>query len=149
MDPDVQNTLIRYLIKIFVKYKLIVSARDVLNFVYEILVPLENISKNNLKQNITFIDNLLPNLLFNTEGRSNLLKLFKEFDPVLERNLYLDNFINLCAEKVNFKNLDTKLSIFIHEVTTCLSTDNLPKKNRIMDPTTTRLSCLVRTQGRP
>lgn len=93
MDPDVQKTLIQYLIKIFVKYKLIVSARDILNFVYEILVPLENISKNKLKQNITFIDNLLPNLLFNTGGRSNLLKFFKEFDPVLERNPYLDDFI--------------------------------------------------------
>ena len=92
-DHDVQNILIRYLIKIFVKYKLIVSARDILNFVYEILVPLENLSKTNLKQNISFIDNLLPNLLFNTGGRSKLLKLFKEFDPVLQRNSYLDDFI--------------------------------------------------------
>ena len=93
MDLDVQNTLIRYLIKIFVKYKLIVSARDILNFVYEILVPLENLSKTSLKQNIIFIDNLLPNLLFNNEGRSKLLMFFKELDPILNRNVFLDNFI--------------------------------------------------------
>ena len=93
MDVDVQNTLIRYLIKIFVKHKLIVSTRDILNFIYEILVPLENLSKTSLEQNITFIDNLLPNLLFNTGGRSKLLKLFKEFDPILQRNAYLDDFI--------------------------------------------------------
>ena len=93
MDSDVQNILISYLIKIFVKYKVIVSTRDILNFVYEILVPLENLSKTNLKQNIVFIDNLLPNLLFNTEGRSKLLNLFKEFDPVLHRNEFIDDFI--------------------------------------------------------
>lgn len=93
MDSDVQNTLISYLIKIFVKYKLIVSTRDILNFVYEILVPLENISKSKLKETINFVDNLLPNLLFNTEGRCKILKFFKEFDPIFNRNVFLDDFI--------------------------------------------------------
>lgn len=104
MDSDVQNTLISYLIKIFVKYKLIVSTRDILNFVYEILVPLENISKSNLKETIIFVDNLLPNLLFNTGGRCKILKFFKEFDPIFNRNVFLDDFItNLNINKDIYK----------------------------------------------
>ena len=41
MDEDVQKTIIDYLIKISLKYRKLISTRDLLNFIYEIIVPPE------------------------------------------------------------------------------------------------------------
>lgn len=86
-DEDNQKLIIEYLIRIFLKYKKIVSTRDLLNFIYEIIVP-----PHSLEDNKDFND-LLPNLLFNNPDRSSLLKLFNELDPTTQRNEEIDRFI--------------------------------------------------------
>lgn len=89
-DDDVQDIIIQYLIKIFIKYKKIVSTRELLNFIYEIIVPPESF---NGKFNVKQFKYLLPNLLFNNLDQSDLLKFFNEIDPTNIRNEELDNLI--------------------------------------------------------
>lgn len=91
MDKNVQEIIIHYLIKIFIKYKKIISTRDLLNFVYEIIVPPVEIKGSGFNPNS--FKYLLPNLLFNNFERSSILKLFNNFDPTRIRNKELDKFI--------------------------------------------------------
>ena len=93
MDEDVQKTIIDYIIKIFIKYRKIISTRDLLNFIYELIVPPEYVKNEDLDDIKDFIEYSLPNLLFNSPERSDLLKLFNELDPTLYRNEELDRFI--------------------------------------------------------
>ena len=93
MSEEVQKTIIDYIIKIFIKYRRIISTRDLLNFIYEIIVPPEHV-KNEDKENVKVLTNYsLPNLLFNSKDRSYLLRLFSQMDPTLIRNEELDRFI--------------------------------------------------------
>ncbi|ADC46173.1 dnd system-associated protein 3 [Methanobrevibacter ruminantium M1] len=93
MDEEVQKTIIDYLIKIFIKYRKIISTRDLLNFIYEIIVPPEFLKSEDLDNINDFMDYSLPNLLFGYPERSDLLKLCNELDPTLHRNESLDKFI--------------------------------------------------------
>lgn len=93
MDDEVQKIIIDYLIKIFIKYRKIISTRDLLNFIYEIIVPPESIKNEDLDNVNDFMDYSLPNLLFGSPKRSDLLKLCNELDPTLYRNESLDKFI--------------------------------------------------------
>ena len=93
MDEEVQKVIIDYLIKIFIKYRKIISTRDLLNFIYEIIVPPESIKNEDLDNINDFMDYSLPNLLFGSPKRSDLLKLCNELDPTLYRNESLDKFI--------------------------------------------------------
>lgn len=92
-DNNVQKVIIDHLIKIFIKYRKIVSTRDLLNFFYELIVPPEILDYDNFTNVGDFIGLLLPNLLFNSPDRSYLLNLFSTFDPTLVRNEELDKFI--------------------------------------------------------
>lgn len=93
MSEDVQKTIIDYIIKIFIKYRRIISTRDLLNFIYEIIVPPEIKKEEDLEKIGLLMDYSLPNLLFNSSDRSDLLKLFNQLDPTLIRNEELDRFI--------------------------------------------------------
>lgn len=120
MDGEVQKIIIDYLIKIFIKYRKIISTRDLLNFIYEIIVPPESIKIEDLDNIDNFIDYSLPNLLFNTPKRSDLLKLCSELDPTLYRNESLDKFIidlniNDDLEKVLNRYFDFTRSNFLNE----------------------------------
>ena len=64
-DEDVQKVLIEYIIRIFVEYKKIISTRDLLNFIYELIVPPELIKYAQNDNVSDFVDYLLPNMLFN------------------------------------------------------------------------------------
>ncbi|MGN1185791.1 MAG: DNA phosphorothioation-dependent restriction protein DptF, partial [Methanobrevibacter wolinii] len=90
-DEEVQDIIINYLIKIFIKYKKIVSTRELLNFIYEIIVPSEISNDNDF--NVNEFKYLLPNLLFNNLEQSDLLKFFNEIDPINIRNEELDKLI--------------------------------------------------------
>lgn len=92
MDKNVQKTIIDYLIKVSLKYRKIISTRDLLNFIYEIIVPPE-ILKNEDLDDIALMEFSLPNLLFDLRSDSPLLKYFNELDPTLYRNELLDQFI--------------------------------------------------------
>ena len=120
MDGEVQKIIIDYLIKIFIKYRKIISTRDLLNFIYEIIVPPESIKIEDLDNIDNFIDYSLPNLLFDTPKRSDLLKLCSELDPTLYRNESLYKFIvdlniNDDLEKVLNRYFDFTRSNFLNE----------------------------------
>ena len=93
MDSNVQKVIIDYIIKIFVKYRRIISTRDLLNFIYEIIVPPEYVKNDYMEDIKLFMNYSLPNLLFNSADRSYLLRLFSQLDPTLIRNEELDRFI--------------------------------------------------------
>ena len=120
MDEEVQKIIIEYLIKIFIKYRKIISTRDLLNFIYEIIVPPESIRNEDLDNINDFMDYSLPNLLFGSPKRSDLLKLCNELDPTLYRNESLDKFIidlniNDDVEKVLNRYFDFTRFNFINE----------------------------------
>ena len=92
-DEDVQKVLIEYIIRIFVEYKKIISTRDLLNFIYELIVPPEFIKYSKNDTISDFVDYLLPNMLFNNPHRSSLLNLLSQYDPTLVRSEKLDKFI--------------------------------------------------------
>lgn len=102
-DENVQDVIIKYLIKIFIKYKKIASTRELLNFIFEILIPPENF---NIKDfNIVQFKYLLPNLLFNNIEQSDLLEYFSEIDPTNNRNDELDKLIIDFNIKTNISNV--------------------------------------------
>ena len=93
MDEEIQKIIIDYLIKIFIKYKKIISTRKLLNFIYEIVVPPESLKIEELDNINDFMAYSLPNLLFNSPNSSDLLELINQLDPTLIRNEELDTFI--------------------------------------------------------
>lgn len=99
-NESVQEIIIFYLIKGIVKYKRIISTREILNFIYDILVP-SQIQKANQKFD-KYIINFLPNLLFNDLDPTDLTYLIKEFDPTLLHIKELDDFIVKLNTKSNF-----------------------------------------------
>lgn len=92
-DENVQKVIIDILIKIFIKYRKIVSTRDLLNFIYELIVPPEIDDYDNFTNIEDFLKYLLPNMIFSSSERSSLLRLFSQFDPTLIRKEELDKFI--------------------------------------------------------
>jgi len=92
MDSKVQSTIVQYIIKIIIKYKKIISTREILNFIYEILVPPKIENSSSKKNNLAFIDKLLPNLLFDTK-QSDLLKIINYEDPANTRSEIIDQMI--------------------------------------------------------
>lgn len=124
MDEEVQKTIIEYLIKIFIKYKKIIPTRELLNFIYDIIVPPESVKNNDLNNIHELMDYSLPNLLFGSQ-RSDLLRLFNELDPALYRNEILDQFIiELNIKEDTEKVLDTFFDLtqfnFLNEYKECL-----------------------------
>ena len=106
-DEDVQKIIIEYLIKAFIKFRKITSTRDLLNFIYEIIVPPEIRTMEKIQKK-DFINYSLPNLLFNNPDSSDLLKLLNQLDPTLIRNEELDKFIIDLYIKGDLENLLSK-----------------------------------------
>lgn len=83
------NTLIKYIII----NKKSISTRELLNCIYEVLVPAKinkNFNKNKLDKHM---NELLPFLLFNTHSRSKILSGISEFSPFNMRNKDIDELL--------------------------------------------------------
>lgn len=89
------------IIKAIVKSKEIVSVRTLLNFVYDILVPvdLSNISQVDYFKVIDrmsafdFFSNLIPNYLFEHPELSSLFEKIESLDPCTKRNSETDDIL--------------------------------------------------------
>jgi DNA phosphorothioation-dependent restriction protein DptF len=89
------------IIKAIIKSKEIVSLRTLLNFVYDILVPvdLSNISQSDYikvidKMNgVDFFSNLIPNYLFEHPELSSLFEKIESLDPCTNRNSETDDIL--------------------------------------------------------
>lgn len=81
------------IINVVVKYKKIVATREILNFIYEILVPadLENFDMASTEADYSKV--LLPNILFGCKERGELLKAISLEDPLKYRDEKIDNLL--------------------------------------------------------
>ncbi|WP_323736088.1 DNA phosphorothioation-dependent restriction protein DptF [Methanosphaera sp. ISO3-F5] len=92
-DDKVQDIIIENIIKIIIKYKKIISTRELLNFIYEILVPYDHVIIKNNESFIQYLECLLPNLIFNTTDRCDILEFLHKEDPTLKRNELTDDLL--------------------------------------------------------
>lgn len=82
------------LVSSIVKDKKILGTRELLNFIYELMVPAvveeDSVSILNILKEI---DNLLPNLIFNGGIRGELLRIISKNDPIKIRHEKLDKLL--------------------------------------------------------
>ncbi len=109
-DEKVQSKIIEVLVEAMIKYKIIVSTRSLLNFLYDILVGQEfSISIYRLlnyeDRARAYIKSLLPNLLYSHPDYSNILEDISKIDPLSIRSESIDEII------VRFNILDDVLAL--------------------------------------
>ena len=111
-NEKIQNSLVELLVKATIKYKVIISTRALLNFVYELIVPTTYLDVNlgefkdriNRMQLNQYISALLPNVIFEHKELSAIFEAMHQLDPVNLRNSSIDDFI------IQFNNEDDYLS---------------------------------------
>lgn len=91
LNKNVQKIIIEYLIKISVINKIIIPTRDILDLIYNIIVPPKLIDEEYFYSD--YLNVSLPSLLFNYPDRSFLLSLFNQFDPSRLHNRILDDLL--------------------------------------------------------
>lgn len=110
---NIQESIIQLLIQSIVKYKIIISTRALLNFIYELIVPRSNIDFNsptfkneiNNLNNLKYIKSLMPNIIFDHREMSFIFEALSELDPLNIRNDKVDEFIvdfNNSANIINY-----------------------------------------------
>ncbi|MEH7303091.1 DNA phosphorothioation-dependent restriction protein DptF [Neobacillus drentensis] len=93
-SKSMQQQIIQLIVKTIMKDKIIISSRELLNFVHDILVP----SSEELKTHdfIDMLPHLLPNLLFDGGDKSPVLKMLGNQDPIHYRTQEVDeNLVSL------------------------------------------------------
>ena len=93
MNETVTEKIIQILIKYIIKNKKLISTRELLNFIYEILVPSDVVNNFNKGDVTDYIDGLLPILLFNSKNRSKILKEISGDTPINIRHYLTDKFL--------------------------------------------------------
>ncbi|PUB13377.1 DNA phosphorothioation-dependent restriction protein DptF [Paenisporosarcina sp. OV554] len=104
-NPKIKHSIVQILIEAMVKEKIFISTRSFYNFIYEIIVPVNEITQT--QSNFDLIKNSLPNLLFAHPDRSQLLKALSELDPLKNRSSQKDEMITeflLSQNKQSFIN---------------------------------------------
>ena len=74
------------------KYKLVISARALLNFVADIIIP-DKLEVIEVLSEFEVLEQAVPNLMFKRKERSPILKTLHELDPVHRRSPYIDQII--------------------------------------------------------
>ena len=100
-NEKVQEEIIDLLVQCIIKDKIIISTRALLNFIYEIIVPVAEIDVNSIEfkrniqrlNHIEYIKALMPNLLFNHKELSFIFESFSNLDPLNIRSKEIDDFI--------------------------------------------------------
>lgn len=124
--PNVQEIIIFNIIKIIIKYKIFISTRELLNFIYEILVPANIKEYEESNSYISYLEQLLPNLLFGSDDRCDILKAINYEDPILKRveitdELLVDlntgmNLVDLFEKYLNIEDFSFFNDIFDFDV---------------------------------
>lgn len=81
LREDFQKTIVYLLVRAEIEYKIIISARMLFNFFFDITVPRDNKSRYN---------SYLPYLLFENSARSELLNLISTLDPIKNQTRKID-----------------------------------------------------------
>ena len=90
---SVYKTVSDLIIKLIVKNKKILSTREVLNFIYELIVPANFEEYNMYSSSVDFLPALLPNILFSSTEKGLILKEISKDDPLKIRNKELDQIL--------------------------------------------------------
>ena len=93
MNENVRYEITQLVIKAIVKFKRIVSTRELLNFIYEIIVPPVIKEYDDTYEVLDYITEFLPNLIYTTSERSPLLRIIEMHDPIHLRRELLDEFL--------------------------------------------------------
>ena len=93
MNEKVRNEISQLVINAIIKFKRIVSTRELLNFIYEIIVPPVIKEYENIDEVYDYMEEILPNLIYTTSERSPLLKIIAMHDPIHLRHEILDDFL--------------------------------------------------------
>ena len=101
--PAIQDAIIKFLIEAIIRYKLLLTPRELFDFVYRIVVP-DTI--NEFKKNDHFFSSLMPSLLFGG-GESRILKSITLLDPLkqgcIDHNNKLSNLFTTVEIPDNIK----------------------------------------------
>lgn len=93
MNEKVINEITQLVINAIIKFKRIVSTRELLNFIYEIIVPPVIKEYDKIDEVYDYMEEILPNLIYTTSERSPLLKIIAMHDPIHLREEILDDFL--------------------------------------------------------
>lgn len=93
MNEKVRNEICQLVINAIIKFKRIVSTRELLNFIYEIIVPPVIKKYDDIDEVYDYMEEILPNLIYTTSERSPLLKIIAMHDPIHLRHEILDDFL--------------------------------------------------------
>lgn len=113
-DNNNQDKLIQILIEGIVKYRLIISTRAFLNFIYDSIVNIyfESIPSNEIRDKISalnfndYISFLTPYMLFEHKELSNIFDILANLDPTNRRSEKLDEII------IKLNTIDNIYSLF-------------------------------------
>ncbi len=108
-NPSVKRGIVSVITETIVKDKIILSTRDLLNFIYDICVFPEFSTKFMAKSKNSFADFLsytIPNMLYGHEDVSMLLQHINSYDYLCHRSEDFDNLIT------RFNTADTVSDIF-------------------------------------
>lgn len=98
---EIKDSLTSIIVYILIKDKLILSIRDLLNFIYDLLVPFayQSLSSDQIKAKKDYLDqnfiieNNLAYKLFESSKRSALLTCISKIDPLTIREEFIDRVI--------------------------------------------------------
>ncbi|MBA2864031.1 DNA phosphorothioation-dependent restriction protein DptF [Methanococcus maripaludis] len=115
-----REKLIEIIIEAIIKYKLIISTRDILNFMYYLIVTpeldshaSENIKdKINSQKTIDYIQSLTPYLVFEGQESSKIMKFISNLNPLNKRNKDLDLLLIELNTSENLLNMVNSYSKF-------------------------------------
>ncbi|KXX68902.1 DNA phosphorothioation-dependent restriction protein DptF [Flammeovirga sp. SJP92] len=150
-DEKTQDLITKIILSAIISDKLIVSVRQLLNFIYLLIVPnnLASKNKNQIANTIkgydirTYISSLTPFLIFNDE-ESFIFKSIKYFDPCRNRNSELDQHIFKLSNKEQiesvYNNKNLELPEFVLELINKNSEKLADKETRAIIRLFTRLN---------
>lgn len=91
MIPEIRRTIVLTVIEAIIRFKLVITPREYLDFIYSILVPKE---LTNYKERESFYESLLPTLLY-SGGSNVILEAISRLDPMKYSNTIHDNSLSL------------------------------------------------------
>lgn len=94
MRKDIQKNIVNLLAELIIKHKVIISPRMFLDFVYRIIVPdyIQDYDSVNTEPS-KYIEDLLPNLLFDLGNRLEVFVPIQALGSVVQRDKVVDEWI--------------------------------------------------------
>ena len=117
--PEIQNAIVKIIIEAIIRFKLVLTPRELFDFIYRIVIP-DNFANFNPSKD--FFKSLLPNILF-AGGDNKILKCLSMLDPLkygsIEHNDYLSELFTSIAlpDEDCFNNLKANLHHRFFELT--------------------------------